>query len=44
MVAKRLYAHTALLPDLFKRVKELERRLLEMEKGGRDDPSAKNDR
>ena len=37
-VARKLSAHTAMLPELFKRVKELERRLRELEassKGGR---------
>ncbi len=42
-IAKRLYAHTASLPELFKRVKELERRLRELEEGGADDPSTTND-
>ncbi len=32
--AKKLYAYTAMLPEMFKRVKELERRLRELEKGG----------
>ncbi len=38
-LAKRIIAYTALLPDLFKRVKDLERRLRELEtskKGGRE--------
>ena len=43
-VAKRINAHTAMLPELFKRVKELEHRLSELEEGGRRDPSATNDR
>ncbi|HXV13696.1 MAG TPA: UDP-3-O-(3-hydroxymyristoyl)glucosamine N-acyltransferase [Candidatus Krumholzibacteria bacterium] len=43
-LAKRLWAHTALLPDLFKRVKELERRLRELEEGGRRGPPTANDR
>ncbi len=42
--AKRIIAHTALLPDLFKRVKELESRLRELEKGGRDGSSTTDDR
>jgi UDP-3-O-[3-hydroxymyristoyl] glucosamine N-acyltransferase len=33
--ARRLYAHTAMLPELFKRLKELERRVRELE-GGED--------
>jgi UDP-3-O-[3-hydroxymyristoyl] glucosamine N-acyltransferase len=43
-LAKRLWAHTAMLPELFKRVKDLERRLRELEKGGSDGPSTTNDR
>ncbi len=43
-VAKRLYAHTAMLPTLFERVRELEQRLREMEKGGVHGQTAKNDR
>jgi UDP-3-O-[3-hydroxymyristoyl] glucosamine N-acyltransferase len=42
--AKRLYAHTAMLPALYERVKILEQRLRELEKGGVHDPSTKNDR
>jgi UDP-3-O-[3-hydroxymyristoyl] glucosamine N-acyltransferase len=43
--AKRLYAHTALLPDLFKRVKELEQRLRALEEGGgHGDSATKDDR
>jgi UDP-3-O-[3-hydroxymyristoyl] glucosamine N-acyltransferase len=42
-VARKLSAHTAMLPELFKRVKELERRLRELEEG-RSDPSATNHR
>jgi UDP-3-O-[3-hydroxymyristoyl] glucosamine N-acyltransferase len=41
-LARRLYAHTAMLPEMFKRVKELERRVRELEGGDRG-PSAKND-
>jgi UDP-3-O-[3-hydroxymyristoyl] glucosamine N-acyltransferase len=41
--ARRIYAHTAMLPELFKRVKELEARIRELEKGGERGPSAKND-
>jgi UDP-3-O-[3-hydroxymyristoyl] glucosamine N-acyltransferase len=41
--SKRLYAYTALLPALFERVKELERRLLDG-KGGDRGQTAKNDR
>ncbi len=43
-VAKRLFAYTTMLPELFKRVKELEQRLRELEKGGGRGPSATNDR
>ncbi|HEU4364139.1 MAG TPA: UDP-3-O-(3-hydroxymyristoyl)glucosamine N-acyltransferase [Candidatus Krumholzibacteria bacterium] len=43
-LAKRLYAHTAMLPALFERVRILEQRLRELEKGGVHDPAAKNDR
>jgi UDP-3-O-[3-hydroxymyristoyl] glucosamine N-acyltransferase len=43
-IAKRIYAHTALLPGLFKRVKELEQRLRALEEGGGHDSSTKNDR
>jgi UDP-3-O-[3-hydroxymyristoyl] glucosamine N-acyltransferase len=43
-VAKRLFAHTAMLPELFKRVKEMERRLRELEEGGRRGPPTANDR
>lgn len=43
-VAKRINAHTVMLPELFKRVKELEHRLSELEEGGRRDPSTTNDR
>jgi UDP-3-O-[3-hydroxymyristoyl] glucosamine N-acyltransferase len=42
--ARRLLAHTAMLPALFERVKALENRLRELEKGGLHDTSAKNDR
>ncbi|MDH4038771.1 MAG: UDP-3-O-(3-hydroxymyristoyl)glucosamine N-acyltransferase [Candidatus Krumholzibacteria bacterium] len=43
-VARRLAACNAMLPALFERVKILEQRLRELEKGGVHDPSAKNDR
>jgi UDP-3-O-[3-hydroxymyristoyl] glucosamine N-acyltransferase len=43
-VAKRLWAHTALLPELFRRVKDIERRLRKMEGGEDDGPSAANRR
>jgi UDP-3-O-[3-hydroxymyristoyl] glucosamine N-acyltransferase len=42
--ARRIVAHAAMLPELFKRVKELERRMREMEEGGERGPSATNDR
>jgi len=42
--AKRMYAYTAMLPELFKRVKELERRIRAMEEGGGHGSSAEDDR
>jgi len=42
--ARRIYAHIALLPELFKRVKNIERRLGLREEGGEVGSSAKNDR
>jgi len=42
--AKRILAHTAALPDLFKRVKELEQRLRELEEGGAGGTPAKDNR
>ena len=41
-VARRIYAHIAMLPDLFKRVKQLERRIREREEGGENGSSAKD--
>jgi UDP-3-O-[3-hydroxymyristoyl] glucosamine N-acyltransferase len=41
--ARRLVGHTSMLPELFKRVRELERRIRELEEGGEGGPSAKND-
>jgi len=43
-LARRLYAHTAMLPALFERIRILERKIEELEKGGVHDPSAENDR
>ena len=43
-IARRIVAHTAMLPALFKRVKELERRIEELEEGGEHGPSTTNDR
>jgi UDP-3-O-[3-hydroxymyristoyl] glucosamine N-acyltransferase len=43
-IARRIQAHTAMLPELFKRVKDLERRIREREEGGENGSSAKNDR
>jgi UDP-3-O-[3-hydroxymyristoyl] glucosamine N-acyltransferase len=42
--ARKLYAHIALLPELFKRVKDLERRLGLRQEGGEVGSSAENDR
>jgi UDP-3-O-[3-hydroxymyristoyl] glucosamine N-acyltransferase len=42
-VARRLAAYNAMLPALFARVKVLEKRLQEVERGGVHDSSAKND-
>jgi UDP-3-O-[3-hydroxymyristoyl] glucosamine N-acyltransferase len=42
-VARRILAHTAMLPELFKRVRDLERRIREQEKGGENGSSAEND-
>lgn len=42
--ARRMIAHTAMLPDLFKRVKELEQRIRELEEGGGHGPTTTNDR
>ncbi|MDH3198178.1 MAG: UDP-3-O-(3-hydroxymyristoyl)glucosamine N-acyltransferase [Candidatus Krumholzibacteria bacterium] len=42
-LARRLYAHTARLPDLFRRVRELERIVAELEKGASVDSSATDD-
>jgi UDP-3-O-[3-hydroxymyristoyl] glucosamine N-acyltransferase len=42
--AKRLYAYTAMLPALFERVKVLEKRLRELEKGGAGDSSTEDNR
>jgi UDP-3-O-[3-hydroxymyristoyl] glucosamine N-acyltransferase len=43
-LSRRIYAHTAMLPELFKRVKDLERRIREREEGGEIGSSAKDDR
>jgi UDP-3-O-[3-hydroxymyristoyl] glucosamine N-acyltransferase len=43
-VARRIYAHIALLPELFKRVKNIERRLGLRQEGGEVGSSAENDR
>jgi UDP-3-O-[3-hydroxymyristoyl] glucosamine N-acyltransferase len=43
-LARRIWAHTAMLPALFKRVKELEERVRELEKGGEGGPPAENGR
>jgi UDP-3-O-[3-hydroxymyristoyl] glucosamine N-acyltransferase len=43
-VAKRLNAHTAMLPELFKRLKQLERRVRELEGGDDGGPSTTNRR
>jgi UDP-3-O-[3-hydroxymyristoyl] glucosamine N-acyltransferase len=43
-LSRRISAYTSLLPELFKRVKDLEHRLHEREKGGEVGSSAKNDR
>jgi UDP-3-O-[3-hydroxymyristoyl] glucosamine N-acyltransferase len=42
--AKRIHAHTAMLPELFRRVKELERRLRALEGGESGGSTATNDR
>jgi UDP-3-O-[3-hydroxymyristoyl] glucosamine N-acyltransferase len=42
--ARRIYAHIAMLPELFRRVKELERRLRDRGEGGENGSSAENDR
>jgi UDP-3-O-[3-hydroxymyristoyl] glucosamine N-acyltransferase len=42
--AKRLWAFTNRLPDLFERVKELEKKLAELEKGASVDSSAEDDK
>ncbi|HEX6790647.1 MAG TPA: UDP-3-O-(3-hydroxymyristoyl)glucosamine N-acyltransferase [Candidatus Krumholzibacteria bacterium] len=42
--ARRIQAHIAMLPELFRRVKALERRLLEREKGGENGTTATDDR
>jgi UDP-3-O-[3-hydroxymyristoyl] glucosamine N-acyltransferase len=42
--ARRIYAHIALLPELFKRVKNIERRLGLRQEGGEVGSSAENDR
>jgi UDP-3-O-[3-hydroxymyristoyl] glucosamine N-acyltransferase len=41
--ARRIYAHTAKLPEMFKRLKELERKVNEIEKGVSIDSAAKDD-
>jgi len=41
--ARRLWAHTAQLPALFKRVRELEAKIAELTKGAPIDPSAEDD-
>ncbi len=43
-VARRIYAHTAMLPTLFERVRVLEQRIRELEKGGAHDTAAEDDR
>lgn len=43
-IARRIYAHIALLPELFKRVKNLERRVGLREEEGEVGSSAENDR
>jgi UDP-3-O-[3-hydroxymyristoyl] glucosamine N-acyltransferase len=43
-LARRIYAHIALLPELFKRVKNIERRLGLRQEGGEVGSSAENDR
>lgn len=43
-LARRLYAHTAMLPALFERVRALEQRIRELEQGGAHDPSAEDHR
>jgi UDP-3-O-[3-hydroxymyristoyl] glucosamine N-acyltransferase len=43
-LARRIYAHVAMLPELFKRVKELERKLRAAEEGGGNGSSAADDR
>lgn len=42
--ARRLWAHTAQLPELFRRVRELEKLVEELRKGATVDSSAKDDR
>ncbi len=42
--ARKLYAHIAMLPQLFKRVKDIERRLGLRQEGGEVGSSAENDR
>jgi UDP-3-O-[3-hydroxymyristoyl] glucosamine N-acyltransferase len=42
-VARRIHAHMAMLPELFRRVKELERRMHTQEEGTASGSSAKND-
>ena len=42
-VAKRIYAHMAMLPELFRRVKDLERKLRDREEGGENGSSTTND-
>ena len=41
--AKRIYAYTAKLPELFKRIKELESKIEEIEKGASIDSTTKDD-
>jgi UDP-3-O-[3-hydroxymyristoyl] glucosamine N-acyltransferase len=41
--ARRIYAHIAMLPELFRRVKDLERRLRDREEGGENGSSTADD-
>jgi UDP-3-O-[3-hydroxymyristoyl] glucosamine N-acyltransferase len=42
--SRRLYAYTAMLPELYQRVKELEQRIRELQEGGEHGPTTTNDR
>jgi hypothetical protein len=43
-LAKRLYAYTTKLPDIYKRLKELEKKIDELEKGNFIDKATEDDR